>query len=160
MPVSNIIRHKKKKRSLKKVLPVTEDIEGQEEESDEEELDGFGGIMEYFEAFIFESINIRAFLIAAIYFVLSFALPFLNKTLLVTFNFHGIIFLLLIQCLVTISMLDIISNFLTIFTRKVSLTDCLACWKLSLYSCGNVYFSLHSIRGLNIAVIGKKFFLQ
>jgi len=109
--------------------------------------------MEYFEAFIFESIDIRAFFIAAIYFLLSFALPFLNKTLLVTFNFHGIIFLLLIQCLVTISMLDIISNFVTIFTRKVSMTDCLTCWKLSLYSCGNVYFSLHSLRGLNIAVI-------
>jgi len=80
MPVSNIIRHKKKKRSFKKVLPVSEDVESQEgEESDEEELDGFGGVMEYFEAFIFESIDIRAFFIAAIYFLLSFALPFLNK---------------------------------------------------------------------------------
>ena len=80
MPVSNIIRHKKKKRSFKKVTPVTEDVENQEEEeSDEDELDGFGGVMEYFEAFIFESINIRAFVIAAIYFLLSFALPFLNK---------------------------------------------------------------------------------
>ena len=75
MPVPNIIKHKKKKRRVKKVIPVPEDIESQEDDSDEEEIDGFSGIIEYFE----ESIDIWSFLSATIYFLLSFALPFLNK---------------------------------------------------------------------------------
>ena len=75
MPVSNIIKHKKKKRRIKKVIPVAEDVESQEDDSDEEEIDGFCGIIEYFE----DSIDIWAFISATVYFLLSFALPFLNK---------------------------------------------------------------------------------
>jgi len=95
----------------------------------------------------------KAFFIGLCYFCVSFCLPFLNKTVLTVFNFNYLFFILSLQMIATLIMIDIASVTGLIKVKHIEWTDCLRCWKVSLCYGLNAAIGLHSIAGLNIAVI-------
>jgi len=99
-------------------------------------------------------VDSKSFIVGASYFAVSFVLPFLNKTLLSTFNFGYLFFLLSVQMIVTITSMEIGKWFgCAALEMDIDWHHCVACWKISLCYAANACISLYSIAGLNIAVI-------
>lgn len=140
------IKNQERKRLNEEVLS--------DEEADEDDFDdfywtGIGTLYQHVEKYV----DKQCFFVGLGYFIVSLSLPFLNKCILTVFNFNYLFFILSIQMVTTIIAVDLGAVFGLIEVKALDWNDCIRCWKVSCCYALNACIGLHSIAGLNIAVI-------
>lgn len=129
-------------------------LDERDEDSDDDDFpdfywSGIGTLYQQVEHYL----DKKSFLIGLGYFIVSFTLPFLNKSVLTVFNFNYLFFILSLQMISTLIFVDIGAAVGLFQIKTIQWTDCITCWKVSCCYGLNACIGLHSIAGLNIAVI-------